>query len=833
MARVLAITGHRATPLERGWELARADAPCDDPAQLPPLSWSPALVPGTAASSLRASGQWTVDEPRDFDADDWWWRCRFEHAAPAPGTRLLLRLGGLATLADVWLNGTRILRSENMFEAHALDVTAAVQGTNELLVRCRALAPVLRERRPRPRWRSPLISSQQLRWVRTTLLGRMPGGAPPVAPVGPWRAIALEEERGLSVERCEARASLEGDDGVVRVHVRVRALDAAPTDGTLIVRAPDRTELTFPLAAAEGGFGGEARVPRAERWWPHTHGPQPLYALRIVLGTAGGAIELDLGRTGFRTVSLDTPAGDFAVRWNGARIFCRGAVWSPPDIVALDAPAEVLRERLGRVRDAGMNMLRVGGTMTYESDAFHAICDELGILVWQDFMFASLDYPEGDPAFCAAAGREASAVVSGLQLSPGLALFCGNSEVAMQAAMMGRPPAERSGPLFDGLIPAACAAARPDVPYLPSTPWGGALPLHVGEGTSSYYGVGAYLRPLEDARRSGVRFAAECLAFANLPEPSFLAGARLAPALVHRWKERVPHHPSAPWDFEDVRDHYLSRLFRVDVPALRRDDFDRYLALSGVVSGEAMAASFAEWRREGSSCSGALVWLLQDRWPGSGWGVLDSSGGPKPAWWYLRRALQPVAILLTDEGLDGLRVHAVNDSPLPLAATVRLSYFLGTRLVESGEERVELPARGVLSRAGAALIGGRFFDGTHAYRFGPAPADVSVATLEIGGQTISRAFHFPGGLPSARHEDVGLTATAEADGAGWIVSVRAERFAQSVQVDAPGWLPDDSYFHLPPGGAHRLRLVPRGAPAPSLEATLRPLNAIAATRARP
>ena len=185
-------------------------------------------------------------------------------------------------------------------------------------------------------------------------------------------------------------------------------------------------------------------------------------------------------------------------------------------------------------------------------------------------------------------------------------------------------------------------------------------------GVAHYYGVGAYLRPLDDARRArgAVRL--------RVPRPSpTCPTARLVERMLGRgerpphhprWKARVPRDLGAGWDFEDVRDHYLERLFGVDPLELRYSDHERYLALGRLTSGEVMAAVFAEWRRRRSTCAGGLVWFLRDLWPGAGWGVLDAHGRPKAAYYYLRRALQPVAVFFTDEGLNGLSFHAVNET---------------------------------------------------------------------------------------------------------------------------------------------------------------------------
>ena len=312
---------------------------------------------------------------------------------------------------------------------------------------------------------------------------------------------------------------------------------------------------------------------------------------------------IELGRVGFRTLEspADVARAGIALEVNGVSVFARGAVWTPDLLHPHAAPAE-LRVRLQAMRDAGMNMVRIPGIACYETDAFHDLCDELGILVWQDFMFANLDYPDRDPGFMDAVRAEAAAQLRGLGRHPSLAVLCGGSEVAQQAAMMGVDPLPAMAPLYLEALPEAIAQADIDVPYVPSTPWGGDQPFRPSRGVANYYGVGAYLRPLADARAAQVRFAAECLAFANVPDAEAVAELTAAggPAVHHpAWKRGVPRDVGAGWDFEDVRDHYLALLYGVDPVTLRSSDPERYLDLSRQVSGEVMAEVMGEWRRAG------------------------------------------------------------------------------------------------------------------------------------------------------------------------------------------------------------------------------------------
>jgi len=433
------IPSHEEVSLEE-WSVAwTAAGAARDPSELrvPDEAWLPAAVPGTAAGAMRAAG---VTGPARIDGADWWYRCRFPSPPAAPGTRVVLCFDGLATVVDGWLNGEALLHGEDMFLPSEVDVTARLRAAdNQLVLRFAALDPLLGARRPRPRWRVPMIEHQQLRWFRTTLLGRTPGWSPPYPAVGPWRPVRLQTRARLDARRVDLRTSFDAGEGRVAVTALLAPLDGrAVSEARLIVTGPDGGEIDAALACTPGPDGvevsGAAAIPRAAPWWPHTHGDQPLYAARLSVTGADDEVTISLGRIGFRTVALSTAGGDFSLSLNGVPIFCRGACWTPLDVVTLTGTADDYRRTLLAMRDAGMNMVRVAGPMVYETALFHDLCDELGILVWQDFMFANMDYPE-DAAFVALVTEEVGQAFSRWQGRPSLVLLCGDSEGEQQAAM--------------------------------------------------------------------------------------------------------------------------------------------------------------------------------------------------------------------------------------------------------------------------------------------------------------------------------------------------------------------------------------------------------------
>lgn len=804
----------RPVRLEAGWECAQGDAGAMASVGMltEHVDWFPAQVPGTVASALRAAGRPLHHEA--LDESDWWFRCRFK----GPGGPYRVRFEGIATLADVWLNGEHVLTSSTMHRAATVDV-GDLLGDCELVVRCAALGPVLRDRRPRPRWKTYLVEHQQLRWIRTSLLGRMPGWAevPPV--VGLWRPVELIALDGSSVTDVWLRTScLPDGGGAVEAHFCLPRAAAAARVG----QGPGRLVVggaTAPLEWRESDgellCAGSVTLSDAERWWPHTHGPQPRYQVVAELGDRACV----LGSVGFRTLGLERADGGFELQVNDVRIFCRGAVWFPPDPLSPGAAGRPERHLLELAKAAGMNMVRVPGTTVLPTPSFVEQCDELGMLVWQDCMFAFMDPPD-DECFRAEMVAETRESLVALDGHPSLAVVCGNQEVEEVAAMFGLPAERRATPLFDELLADVVAEVLPGIPYVASNPSGGEPPFRMDQGVSQYFGVGGYLRPLDDVRRASVRFAAECLALATPPEPQTveeLCGGATRAGHDPEWKRAVHHDAGRSWDMEDVRSHYVGSLFGVDPFQVRYADPERALELGRAANAVLMEAVFTEWRRPGSPCDGGLVLALSDLRAGAGWGLVDSAGRPKAPWYALRRVLAPLALLAVDEGLNGLALHVVNDGPQPVAALLEVALVApGAVLVERADVAVDVAGRGSFS-IGAEEVLGAWRDVTYAYRFAPPAYDAVVATLlpraGVDGTgpnadtPLAQVVYLPLGQARTFERDLGLRASAHQGSDGcWRVDVQSERLAQWVSLRVEGFIPADSWFHLPPGRRRTVEL---------------------------
>ena len=835
MATPRSVTGlHRCDVT--GWEWA--STPAGDPEPAAPR-WQPCppdVAATTVAAQRRDAGCWSPDRPGDIDAEDHWFAATIgpigaAAATSAPNsatTTRTLHFGGLATIADVWLDGELILQSTSMFATHDVDVTGRLHDGSRLLVRCSSLTAWLSStRRPRPRWKTRLVENQNLRWLRTALFGRLASWGPAAPAVGPWRPVSVEQRATIDVLHSDVRVTCSEDGiGTVIAELAARALPEGTTIDGATLSVGSHTAVLDVASTPVGTVTiiGALTIIGVDRWWPHTHGNPTLHQvgitvqLRAMDGTVSDAV-VDFGHCGFRTITVDRghDGEGFTLIVNGVPVFCRGAVWMPPDPIALSAPETDIRGRLRLLAAGGMNMLRLSGVTVYEADGFHRACDELGIMVWQDLMLANLDVAVDDPVISAQIDAEIDGLMDRLQLSPSLTVVCGSSELDQQATMVGIDPEMLAGSTLHTDLAARVARQRPDVTVVASSPTGGHLPFSVDAGVGHYYGVGAYLRPLTDARHAGVRFASECLAFANVPDPAGvrrLMGSGPSGPTEPRWKARIPRDAGTGWDFEDVTNHYMAALFGVDPVAVRYADVDRYLALGRATSAEVMSRTISEWRRPTSPCAGALVWYLNDALDGAGWGLIDGGGHPKAAFYGATRAMRSVALVMSDEGVNGLDSWAHNDGPLPISGVLELTLFrAGRTVVASASTPLEVPAHSsVRIRTDAAI--GRFTDPTYAYRFGPPAHDSVVGTWRRhDGSVVDSAFHFPLGPGSERHE-LGLRATAERTGADcFSVTISTGHLARYVTLDVGPAFAADDHFHLAPDSSRTIAVTSAAATA--------------------
>ncbi len=462
----------------------------------------PARVPGCVHTDLIRAG--LIKHPnlgfseRDcqwIGESDWHYECRFvADARLVECERVALVCDGLDTLATITLNDTQLGTADNMFHAWRFDARPALRpGENRLEV---VFKSPLRHTRAMTEQHGPRPANFDLcayPYIRKMACNFGWDWGPHVATAGIWRSIRLHgwntarldvvrplviRERGGNW-RVDIRAVLEhagGEPGAEPVQLIAELADDA------CVVATGRVPLS--TNAADADLALTVADPRL--WWPRGYGEQSLYNLRVSLvkSDAGGAAQvLDswAGRIGFRTVTLDTAPDEsgsaFTIRINDRPIFCRGANWIPDALFPSELTSDDYRRRVTQAADANMNMLRGWGGGIYEDQSFYSACDEHGILVWQDFMFACATYPEEQP-YWAQVEREARYNVARLCTHPSLALWCGGNECLWAYQSWGykerlKPDQSWGGGYYFDLLARVVKELDPTRPYWPNSPYSG------------------------------------------------------------------------------------------------------------------------------------------------------------------------------------------------------------------------------------------------------------------------------------------------------------------------------------------------------------------------
>ena len=662
---------------------------------------------------------------------DWEWRGMVTlDAAALAHERVDLAFGSIDTVAEVLVNGCTVGSSMDQFLPARFDVRRAARGgANEVRVRIRAPVPFVRAEEARLGPRPVNGDWTPYPFVRKSACNfgwdwgpRVPtSGIPADVRVECWSGVRLASVRPL-VTACDAhRARVDvhaevewsGADarpGGMHVRCELRMPPRVPGSGDDRSmtkgrgRAHDRGPSKVVANAAIGADGRASaviEVERPERWWPRGLGAQPLHALHVDLVDAGGAPFEPAGerqkivrRIGLRTCALDTSADEFGSRFafavNGAPVPVTGANWIPASLFPVEGLDDGRIDRLvERAAELNLNMLRVWGGGIYEHPRFYERCDELGILVWQDFMFACATYPEDAP-MAERVAHEARAQVERLCSHPSIVLWCGGNEDVLAWQSWGFR--ERLAPgqswgigLWDGVLPRVCAELDPTRPYWTDSPWSGSLDLHANDPD---HGDRHTWDLKLDAYRSMVpRFTSE---FGHQGPPTLRSirealgddGLRIgSPELALRQRA---------WGGDDAQyAPFLAAAFR---PAR---DFGEWIWQAQVLQARAMETQIAWLRSHPERNAGSLFWQLNDVWTGHSWSVIDGRLRAKPAFHAVKRAAAPRLVTIQpvgEPGADGtraLRVVLVNDAPTRWAARVAV-------------RRIDADGR-VLAEAGATV----------------------------------------------------------------------------------------------------------------------------------
>lgn len=769
------------TPLTEGWNLRHDGAPL------------PARVPGCVHTDLLAAG--LIPDPfLGTNETDVAWIGRRDWTydtalAPYEGghEHTDLVFDGLDTAAGITLAGRLLGSTRNMHRGYRFDVTGLSGQLRVEFASAYAEAAAVRDLVGE----RPNAYPEPAHYIRKMACGFGWDWGPTLVTAGIWKPVRLEHWSTARIGRIRPLVTVDGGTGRVELRLDVERT-AAGAGRTLTARASAGGTHggTRGGAYAEAEFDGDEavvvlEVDAPELWWPRGYGRQPLYDVELTLYDGDRALDGWHRRIGFRTVGLDRSPDEhgtgFTLVVNGVRVFARGVNWIPDDALITRVTPERYRARLTQAAGAGIDLVRVWGGGIYESDAFYDACDELGLMVWQDFLFACAAYPEEQP-LRGEVDAEARENVVRLMPHPSLVLWNGNNENLWAFRDWGWEPGLAGNSwgegYYLGLLPRIVAELDPTRPYTAGSPWSGSWDHHPNDpahGTHHSWDVwngkdyAAY-------RENVPRFVAE---FGWQAPPAYATALRAVGA-----EQLAPdspgmlHHQKAE-DGNGKLERGLAPHF-----APPEGDFDRWHYLTQVNQARAVAAGIEHWRSHWPVCAGTVVWQLNDCWPVTSWSAIDGDGRLKPLYHELKRVYADRLLTLQPQDGTALGVRpvalvaaVVNQGARPWTTTLvlRRTGNDGTVLAEAAigvtagpraVARIDVP-QDLVPPAGSA----KEFLVASAASAAPAASAASAASAAPGsGEPHEphelRAFHFPVPDREFAYPQPRLDITVEVPGAG-------------------------------------------------------------------
>ena len=662
------------------------------------------LIPDPFKGLNELDLQWIEDA-------DWEYRAEFDLPKSVLADEVVeLVADGLDTVATVSVNGTVVARTENMFLGHRWSVKPMLRaGRNRISILFGSAMDYVRTHRlshkPRefndPVGRSQVIRKQQCQFGWDW--------GPRLVTAGIWRDIRIESWSRNRLESVRVTQTHSRDGSVL--------LEFEPDFARKDNRATITGTVTLGGKAVAPIENQKSKIENAQLWWPNGHGDQPLYRLAVeVLDRSGSPIGEWSVRIGLRTIKLDRSRDGGGERFrfvvNGRPIFAKGANWIPAHSFVARLGRDDYARDLRAAADAHMNMIRVWGGGIYESEDFYDLCDELGLLVWQDFMFACAIYP-GDAAFVRSVRDEAQFQIRRLRHRACLALWCGNNEIAaLNGGNTGPIDLREPGRLrrdyeaiFHKALPDAVAKHDGVTAYWPSSPWRGTLENSVGtpahhadgekRGDTHFWDVWHARHPVKEYENWRFRFVSE-----------FGMQSYSSPGTNHSFSPPHDDNVFGP----DMENHqkgqsgnqiildYVSRRYRFPISQ------DALIYLSQLNQAHCLQVGVEHYRRTMPHCMGALYWQLNDTWPAASWSSIEFTGRWRALHHLARRFFAPAIVsahVPGDEsyGIGNYRrstvrlvhLHTVSD----LVATTRGElhwhlFLLDKRVVLHGTKRVVL-----------------------------------------------------------------------------------------------------------------------------------------------
>lgn len=735
----------------------------------------PATVPGCVHLDLLNAGliphpYLDLNEPTVawIGYVDWCYETTVELSAadlPADGERLDLVAKGLDTLATIEVNGTTIGRTANQHRSYRFDLGGLVhQGTNTLSITFDAAMPYI-EKSWVGNGKRPHVNQHPFAELRKMACNFGWDWGADLVTAGIWRDLSLHKWAGARIASVRPLTTVDAGRPALTTHVDVERA-ALTGDLEIEVSVAQRTAGSV-VSQGQTAATTHLQVPDADLWWPHGYGEQSLYDVDVSLSAGDCVLDTWHGRVGFRTTQLDTSADEhgtaFQLVINGEPVFVKGLNWLPGD----SFPARMVREDyaslLRKSVEANANLLRVWGGGIYESDEFYSCCDELGLLVWQDFPLACAAYAEEEPILGEVVA-EARENVARLSEHPSLVLWNGGNENIWGYEDWGwkESLAGRTWGLgyYEKIFPSLVAELDPTRPYSPGSPYSfrpGIHPNDPAHGSMHIWDVWNQEDYTHYATYSP-RFVSE---FGFQGPPTW--------ATLTRWIHDEPlSHDSAGMLLHQKAEEGDKKLARGLAPHLPAPEtFDDWHWATSLNQARAMRFGIEHFRSQSPVCAGTIVWQVNDTWPVTSWAAIDSDGRRKPLFYAIKAAYRDRMLMFSVAG-DSMQLRVVNDSGHPWVETVEVAARGGDgSILQSVDIELDVAPR----------------ESVHINLPGQLAAVAAPDALVLSADSAhGRATHFYVEDVDGRLPDAGLEAEVERTATGYAVHVLARSVVRDLAV---------------------------------------------------
>ena len=785
----------------------------------------PATVPGCVHTDLLNAKK--IDDP--FIADNekqlmwigeknWLYTRSFYVEKDMLGSdKILLVCEGLDTLATIKINGKLVGRTDNAFRTWRYDVGRYVRaGENQIEVLFQSTLPYVRKMQKHRSLFLTGVGHHRIdgsNQIRKSQCNYGWDWGPMCVTAGIWRGIRLEASETAHFTDVQViQHHLQKGSVGLGVGMLVEQHEERSLAAKISIALDGENVLSQSISFVDGKADVRVSIPQPQLWWPNGMGPQPLYSITAVLYDASGK-ELDKWqkRVGLRTIELVTSPDkwgtSFSFSVNGKPFFAKGANWIPADTFVTRVTPDWYRHLIKSAADVHMNMLRVWGGGIYEDNAFYDLCDEYGICVWQDFMFACSAYPAYDETFMQTVEQEAVDNIKRLRHHPSIALWCGNNEIEQMHKLAigkdagdGKMTWKEYSALFDKLLPSLVKKHCPGTAYWPSsphTPGKNRLDFNSpNEGDAHLWDVWHGRKPFEWYRTCDHRFNSE-FGFQSFPEPSVVNN--YVPKAERNITSYIMELHQRSGIGNDAIIQYMLSWFRLPTT------FPHTLWLSQILQGIAIKNAVEHWRRKMPQGMGTLYWQLNDCWPVASWSSIDFPGNWKALHHMAKEFFAPLLVSAVEDPVKGsVEIHVTNDDLKTHEGEVL--WQLGTTAgdpVEEGKIAVKVPSsksrkiKTLSLKEHLGRLGGRNL--------------LLWLQLMVGGEIVSQnliTFVRPKHLLL---ENPRLSAEVVETGKNiYDVSINASRPALWVWSDIPGTQAtySDRFFHLDAGETKEITIKP-------------------------